>query len=527
MASVAPYPESAVPGLSPSRRKLRVGVFADRPMQPRWLVEALARVAASDFAEIAYVFVGKRPAAPQSLPAIWNLYRLADSKLFRAGDWSRPCDVASLVPADRRLDTTVQEAPAIDVAVALGDVSDAAIAPHAPLGVWRYCFGEGHDTCEADAGIREVLAGDDVTGCGLRVYRHGYGARLAYESWSRTLRLSVARSRDNVFAKAAQFLSRALHDLHRGGAAALDAMPVIPEARAPRVEPDTLRMAWRLAQRAIEKAATVEQWSLAFRFVDIEPWSGSLDGFHQLVPPRDRFWADPFPIQRDGRSYIFFEELPFAAARAHISVVEVGRDGRASEPVRVLERDYHLSYPFLVEDGGELYMVPETAGNDSIEIYRCVEFPHRWRRERVLVPGIYAADATLHRAAGRWWMFANVAARGAEIHDELHVFTSDALLGDWKPIHHNPVKSDVRCARPAGKLFTLAGRLYRPAQICAPLYGTGVSLQRVTRLDADGFEEQEERRIVPPAKSGILGMHTINRAGDLSVMDAFARRSRL
>jgi hypothetical protein len=172
-------------------------------------------------------------------------------------------------------------------------------------------------------------------------------------------------------------------------------------------------------------------------------------------------------------------------------------------------------------------MVPETAGCRAIEIYRCVDFPRKWRRERVLVDPIFAADATLHHADGRWWMFANVAANGAEIHDELHLFTSDALLGDWKPVAGNPVKSDVRGARPAGKLFTQGGKLYRPSQICAPVYGAGVALQRVTRLDDEGFAEQEERRILPAPGQGLLGLHTINRAGDLSVVDAFTRRSRL
>ena len=100
---------------------------------------------------------------------------------------------------------------------------------------------------------------------------------------------------------------------------------------------DITRVGTRVARRAAEKILTVEQWLLAFRFADIEPWSGSLEGFFRLEPPKDRFWADPFPIQRNGKSYIFFEELAFAAGKAHISVIEVDRQGRASPPVRVLE----------------------------------------------------------------------------------------------------------------------------------------------------------------------------------------------
>jgi hypothetical protein len=51
-------------------------------------------------------------------------------------------------------------------------------------------------------------------------------------------------------------------------------------------------------------------------------------------------------------------------------------------------------------------------------------------------------------------------------------------------------------------------------------------MNRVTRLDARAFEEEEERRILPAEGSGILGLHTVNRAGNLSVVDAFMRRPR-
>jgi hypothetical protein len=513
-----------------------VGVVAVVPLQPRWLVEAVAKVASSGFAEIIwgqttisrgaerlFRHPGNGGLSPISrgTPPIWNLYRALDRKIFRSGQWSQRRDLATVLP-EGRWDAPPQQ---VDVVIALGDVDDAAFARYAPCGVWRYWFGGHYSHSEDEAGIPEVLRGDEVTGSGIRVYRGGYGTRIAYESWSRTLPFSVARSRDNMFAKSSEFLVRALRDLHRQGPACLDAMQVVPEARPQAPVPDTGLMLARVARRAVEKATTVEQWSLAFRFVDIEPWNGSLQGFHRVAPPDDGFWADPFPLQRNGKNYIFFEELPGNAQRAHISVIEVDRAGRVSPARRVIERDYHLSYPFLVEEGGQLYMVPESAANRTIEIYRCIDFPHKWRRERVLLDHVFAADATLHREADRWWMFANLAVDGAEIHDELHVFTSDSLLGDWKPLARNPVKSDVRGARPAGRLFTQGGHLYRPSQICAPLYGSGIAVQRVLRLD-DDYEEVEERRILPVAGEGVLGLHTMNRAGDLSVTDAFVRRPR-
>src|SRR5262249_60302440 len=106
-----------------------------------------------------------------------------------------------------------------------------------------------------------------------------------------------------------------------------------------------------------------------------------LGGFPRLAPPAARAGADPFAVERNGRHYVFFEELPYASGKAHISMIEIGPGGRRSAPVRVLERDYHLSYPFLLEHDGSLYMIPESAQNRSVELYRCIDFPLRWRLE--------------------------------------------------------------------------------------------------------------------------------------------------
>jgi hypothetical protein len=245
------------------------------------------------------------------------------------------------------------------------------------------------------------------------------------------------------------------------------------------------------------------------------------------MPPPDRTWADPFVIERGGRHFVFFEDLPFAAGKAHIAMIEIGADGRWSAPVRVLERDHHLSYPFLFEHEGALYMVPETAQAGRVELYRCTDFPLRWRRERVLLEGVRLVDATLERTAGRWWLFANGAPGSSRVFDdELYLYHSEKLLGEWQPHLRNPVKSDARCTRPAGRLYWHGGALHRPAQICVPRYGAGLSLNRVLRLTPEHYAERQIERIVPPPESGLLGLHTVNRAGTLTVVDAFTRRRR-
>jgi hypothetical protein len=529
--------------------KLRLGIFADSLLQPHWIVAALRKVAASEIAEVAVVVETGR--GRDTAPLLWRAYCSLDSRLFG----SRPdplakTDLAAALPHGRLLradpDATgpascsawIAELRAmnLDVVFTLGGVEDRALDGIARYGVWRYCFGA--DACESDtlAAIREVATRVPVTASGLRARLPGAEDRLVYQSWSRTFPLSLARTRHNLLPKTGEFAYRALEQLRLSGPGWLHGCAPIREqtGRPAGRLPGTASMLWRMsllgsriALRAAQKLLSIDQWFLAYRFGTDGLWRGDLRQFTCLIPPKDRFWADPFPIVRDGRHFIFFEELVFERGKAHISVIEVGPDGSRSEAIPVLERDYHLSYPFLIEQDGELFMVPETGRNRQVELYRCTRFPDRWELEEVLMRDVFFTDATLHQVDDRWWMFVNGNVNGAEGADELSLFYADRLTGEWRPHRMNPVKSDVRGARPAGRLYRRGAELYRPAQIGVPLYGSGVSINRVLRLTPETYAEEEVERVLPSHPRSVLGIHTLNRAGELCVIDAFTRRSRL
>ena len=529
--------------------RLRVGVLADSLLQPRWAVDGLRKIVDSGVGDIVVIAEVGRPR--DAAPLLWRAYCAIDTRLFGSSpDPLERTDLAAglrqarllrLPPEDcgpASVQAWISEIRAmdLDVLVALGAETCEALESVARYGVWRYCFGP--DACESDAlaAVREVAAGAPVTASGLRARLPGAEDRLIYQSWSRTFPLSLARTRHALLPKTGEFAYRALDELRRSGPAWLKTRaPIRGEAPAePGSIPGTAGMLWRMsllgsriARRVLQKLACVDQWFLAYRFGGDSRWRGDLRQYVALMPPKDRFWADPFAIVRDGRYWIFFEELVFSRGRAHIAAIEVSPDGTRSRPVPVLERPYHLSYPFLIEQDGELLMIPETACNGSVEVYRCTRFPDQWTLERTLLEEVHFTDCTFHRADDYWWMFANGNVAGAEGADELHLFYADRLTGPWKPHRHNPVKSDVRGTRPAGRLFRRGPDLYRPAQIGVPLYGAGVSINRVLRLTPDSYAEEEVERVVPSHPPRLLGIHTLNRAGELSVIDGFFRRSRL
>ena len=420
-------------------KKLRVGLFADSAFQPRWVVEAFARVARSDFAEIALIRAGDAP--PAAVP--WA---------FRT-DLDTPLELARYVP-QRSLED-------LDVAFALGALDDTVLDGIAHLGVWRF-YGDG---------VREVVDGAPLTSSGIKVrLAPGAEARLAYQSWSRTDALSVRRNRARLLAKSADFALRALRDAERFGHGWLGQCKSIPDHQHPRVS--VVAALGTVLRNRARSLLQVEERFAAFR-----PGNGgpptSLEGFTRL-PGRN-----PFPM----RGHVFLE-VDGRIAVSDLSTTTFLMDG---------------TYPFLVEEGADLYLA--AAGR----LYRCLEFPSRWQLEGELPCG----NATLHRGAERWWLFGT-----GEFEEELHLYHAPKLAGPWQPHARNPVRSDARNARPAGRLYWRNGALHRPAQ----MQGVGVSVNRVVRLTPHDYAERQVQ-LIP----GLCGF---NQSGELTVVDAVTRRRR-
>ncbi len=285
------------------------------------------------------------------------------------------------------------------------------------------------------------------------------------------------------------------------------------------------------AKKAYRRLFGEEQWFLAVNaglpLTDSAMSGGArspqLKAHH--APP-GRFWADPFPIVVDGKVWVFFEDYSFASKKAVIACAPVSADGGLGEVAAALECPYHLSYPFVFEHRGRLYLIPDTWDENRVDLWRCRRFPDDWTRERTLLDGVSMSDPTLHRQDGKLWLFGTVSEARARANDELHVYMADAPEGAWRPHPANPVVSDRRRARPAGRLFFREGRLIRPGQDCSGRYGGAVVLNRVDELNERAYAETPIGRIDSSGLPGNRGTHTVNYAGGLEFLDGRVLRRR-
>jgi hypothetical protein len=201
--------------------------------------------------------------------------------------------------------------------------------------------------------------------------------------------------------------------------------------------------------------------------------------------------------------------------------MELDKNGNYTPPEEILKKSYHLSYPHLIEDSGELYMIPETKGNKTIELYKCINFPMEWKLEKILMEDIQAVDSTILKYKGKYWLFCNVVENeGISSHDELFLFYSDELVSTkWTCHPCNPVISDVRKSRPAGNLFMEKGKLWRPSQDSAKQYGHGMKFNEIVELTETYYKEMTRKQIYPDWDEELHGTHTINNVNGLTVID--------
>jgi len=275
----------------------------------------------------------------------------------------------------------------------------------------------------------------------------------------------------------------------------------------------------------------IEQWQLRYKFSKNTETGldDQFDTYQKIVPPKDRFWADPFMVEENGVYYVFIEELKYKEGKGYIAVIELKED--VDEPLKsqkILEKPYHLSYPFIFKLKDTYYMIPEGTANKTIELYRCEEFPLKWNYCNTLMENVIAADSTITFYQGKYWMFTMIEPeQGVTTNKDLHIFYSEDLLSNnWVAHPANPVVSNVGSARPAGNIFEDEGVLYRPSQDCSERYGWAMRLNKIITLNENEYLEEEVVHIKPNWERNLLATHTFNKVGKLSMIDVLVKRSR-
>lgn len=537
--------------IAPSR-EVRFGILGQGRTFPAWQARCIEELLRLPGVRHALLVVpdeshpSRRIETPRTAPLLFQAYSdLVRPRAFRPVDMH---ETSARVPSLKyRLRTEDGSSPAYDESDT-GRIREhdldfmlhfaSGVVPRelldtARYGVWSFHFDDDERYRGPQPCFWEVYHGDSVNGALLQRLTSRADARIVLRrGFFRTALHSLRHNIDEVHFGAAAWAANVCKDILAGHTSYIEGPPSLASAPilAAPTNSEMVRLLTRQTRKAVRRVGRGllrhEEWCIGIVERPIASFLEPHDSMpvRWFRPPREgRFLADPFGVEIDGVLHILYEDFRYRTSKGVIATILASDSGPASPPTVALELPVHASYPYLFMDRGEIFCVPETHEARAVGLYRALDFPTRWEKAATILRGPAALDATVFRHEGRWWLTYTDLDAGQYVH--LFVWHAQDLEGPWEPHALNPVKSDVRSARPAGTPFVHAGNLYRPAQDCSRTYGGRITVNRIRRLTPDQFAE-EPAAVIEPFSDGPFpdGIHTISAVGDVTLIDGKRHR---
>ncbi len=548
--------------------KLKIGVFVNSCFVPSWVKSIIEYLHYSEYSRIVLIITGnssKSGSSPGSKLALlpFILHKKTDALIFSGKNNSEKVrniremlkevaclDLYSSVKGDDegseadRANEISKYGLDIMIRLGYGQLSEKILKIPA-CGVWSYSISDFSCKAEDTTGYYETVNKEPVTGLELySVKETASKKKVIARFFESTISYSISLNRDKLLKRASLYIPRVVEGIYLYGNDFLVRLEgknsCVPHELQKQLKPpgfaaslgNVFKCGINLVRQAAKKIWYSDpfSWTLLYKIGNNENFLRNNYGdFSQIMPGREKFWADPFIVYRDEKYYVFVEEFIYGKNKGHISVLELDKDGNLHDSRTSLEKPYHLSYPFVFETGGEYYMIPESGQNRTIDLYRSAGFPYKWDYVKTIMKDLNAVDTTLFYHDNKWWLFTlieNIEST-QENSPELYLYYAGSIFSDnWSSHPMNPVVTDVRKARPAGGIFVSDGIIYRPGQDCAERYGRAFSFNRITKLSTTEYHEEQVQKVLPHWSRHLKGAHTFNTERNITIIDAYKYRRR-
>lgn len=227
----------------------------------------------------------------------------------------------------------------------------------------------------------------------------------------------------------------------------------------------------------------------------------------------ESYTADPFLWPNENHQRILFEYFSYKENLGKIAMSDF--EGNHFKLID-FGINTHLSYPMCFSYLNDVYCIPEQAATNNVSLYH-IDSNGQVLFKNHLIKNFEARDVTIIFYENQWWLFctkANYFENAA-----LFIFYAPTIFETFKPHQNNPVKVDIRNARPAGNLFLNNNVLYRPAQNSAKHYGHQVNFNKIKKLNAYTFEEEIINVIEPKQFGNYNGIHHVDSRQGQIVLD--------
>lgn len=530
--------------------KLRVGILCDGLELEQWQAECVRLVLAVDGMEPVVLVLYEKPARKASsfvqrvlhhpwhmaLYLWWRKNRFKPAALSKVDVSDRLAQVPRVAckPVDQGTDLPFEpdDLKAIahyrpDVLLSFGsNILKGEILTLPRYGVWSYHHGDEEKYRGQPPGFWEIMDGAPVTGAVLqRLTEKQDGGFILAKGWFRTIDHSLSASIDAVLMGSAGWAAQVCRALVEDKSDAANGRPSTTNAAIKKypgnidfinflitLHGNKRRSFQRLSSQRLERNFGVLYLPIS-SLLDARP---NLNVRWLPAPSEGQSRSAPFGYMADGQLNVLYEKFDHATGKGEISRLRPKRDNILKRSRTMLTSIGHYSHPFVLQKDDTVNVVPECGANDRVELYRVNEANDSLELQGTLLNERLSAP-TLFEHNGLWWIMGTK----PPLDDvALYAYYASSMEGPYSPHAMQPLKMDIRSARPAGTPFKHEGALYRPAADVSKTDGRRVSIMRVTELTPTTFREEWVKNI-GPLKGSVwnAGLHTISAVGEQTLVE--------
>lgn len=230
--------------------------------------------------------------------------------------------------------------------------------------------------------------------------------------------------------------------------------------------------------------------------------------------------ADPFVYSRNGKYFVMYEEVRRFDDNGEIFVMQDFDFSTKKKVKGLTPLDIHYSYPFLIEDNGKLFCVPESSAATEVCLYEVVKDDlTEIKKVKTLLHGSGFVDTSIVKYKGLYWLFTICKKNPSE----LLIFYADRLEGEYIPHRLSPILVDADTSRGAGNIFVIGDLLYRPTQNVKRAYGGSLMINCISQLTTATYESEFLFEVKPnhPYKKGL---HQMSIGDGIIVIDGYTNK---
>lgn len=256
-----------------------------------------------------------------------------------------------------------------------------------------------------------------------------------------------------------------------------------------------------------------------------------------ILKPSFRFWyADPMPVSIGNKDFVFVEMYDKLRKKGFIGISETDEQGSLRKPQRVIEEEFHLSFPYVFKHNNAYFMIPECSESGQIRIYKMGADPYHWNIYLKWNDYQGFVDTVVYsKEDGDLYLITSQENPENKYQTRLVLLLltnlSDQTAADLKQIWRAADYSYY--ARNAGGIMKQQDTIYRAVQYStAREYGKNIIIKQITEMNENGLIEKDCSKIkigdlsykLPAFIYRPWGTHTYGRSNKIEVLDLSVQR---